>query len=276
MDSVQREFDVSERRACRVLEQHRSTQRYEAKEVDDFERALVKRMLELTRAQGHSRYGYRKITALLNKEGWGVNRKRIYRLWVQEGLKVPQLQRKRRRLGHSANGCCRLRPERPNHVWSYDFKFDVTDDGFRLKFLVVIDEFTRRCLAIEAGRGCAAGEVISALRRLFRLHGRPEFMRSDNGPEFVCKAVREWLEGLSIGTAYIEPGSPWENGYCESFISQFTDELLDREVFNSVLEAQVLADDYRDHYNQRRPHGSLDYQTPAEFMEQCMTGALVS
>lgn len=254
--------DVSERRACRVLGQPRSTQRYTPRRGDR-DRALVQRMLQLVRC--HPRYGYRRIWALLKAEGWRVNRKRVYRLWRQEGLKVPRRQRKKRRLGSSANGVVHHRAERKNHVWCYDFVSDQTDDGRTLKLLTIEDEFTRECLAIDVERSITSKEVIEALRFLFEVRAAPEFIRSDNGPEFIAQALRSWLKESGVETLYIEPGSPWENAYAESFNSRFRDELLDRELFTSLREAKVVVEDYRLEYNHRRPHSSLGYLTPAAY-----------
>jgi putative transposase len=253
---------ASERRACEVLKQPRSTQRYAAQERDD-ERPLMDRMLAMARR--YPRYGYRRITALLRREGFRVNRKRVYRLWRKMGLKVPQKQRKRRRLGHSGNGCVRHRASRIDHVWCYDFVSDQTVDGRTLKFLTVEDEYTRECLAIEVARSLTSREVIETLAYLFEIRGAPEHIRSDNGPEFIAHALRRWLSEAGVKTLYIEPGAPWENGFNESLNSRFRDELLNGELFTSLQEAKVVTEDYRLQYNHRRPHSSLGYQTPAEF-----------
>jgi putative transposase len=214
----------------------------------------------------HPRYGYRRITALLRGEGWRVNRKRVHRLWRLEGLKVARKQRQRRRLGSSDNGVVRRAATRRGQVWSYDFVMDQTADGRRLKMLPVVDEFTRECLEIEVARQLTAQDVMRVLDRLFTERGAPEFIRSDNGPEFVACAIKEWLARSGVATLYIEPGSPWQNAYAESFNSRFRDELLDREVFTTLTEAKVLVADYRRHYNVERPHSSLHYQTPAAFV----------
>lgn len=224
-------------------------------------------MIELARE--HPRYGYRRVTALLRREGWSVNGKRVHRLWRQAGLKVPQARRKRRRLGHGGNSCTRHRAERPNHVWSYDFVMDQTSDGRRLKILPVVDEYTRECLAIEVERGLTAEDVVSTLEYLFEVRGEPEHIRSDNGPEFIAEAVRGWLARRGSKTLYIAPGSPWENAYSETFNSRLRDELLDREEFETLKEAKVLLEDHRLEYNHRRPHSSLGYRTPAEFAAAC-------
>lgn len=253
---------ISERRACRALGVPRSTHRYVGR-AREREEALLLRIRTLARE--NPRYGYRRIRALLNREGWAVNLKRVHRLWRQEGLKVPPVQRKRRRLGQSQNSSQRLRAERADHVWSYDFVHDQTSDGRGLKVLPVVDEFTRECLAIEVQRSLTAEDVITTLEYLFELRGEPEFIRSDNGPEFVAEAVQSWLARRGAKTLYIAPGSPWENAYSETFNSRLRDELLDRELFETLKEAQVVIEDHRLDYNHRRPHSSLGYRTPAEF-----------
>ena len=259
-------FKISERRACRALGVPRSTLRYVGAERGRDE-ALLLRIRELARE--HPRYGYRRVTALLRREGWPVNRKRVHRLWRREGLRVPQAQRKRRRLGSSDSGCARHRAERPNQVWSYDFVADQTADGRRLKILPVVDEFTRECLTIEVERSLTAEDVVSTLEYLFEVRGVPESIRSDNGPEFIAEAVKGWLARRGTKTLYIEPGSPWENAYSETFNSRLRDELLDREVFETLKEAKVLLEDHRLGYNDHRPHSSLGYRTPAEFAASC-------
>ena len=216
-------------------------------------------------ARENPRYGYRRVKALLVRQGWTVNLKRVHRLWRREGLKVPQIQRKRRRLGQSENGCTRRQAERPNHVWSYDFIHDQTADGRGLKMLPVVDEFTRECLTIEVERSLTAEDVVSTLEYLFEVRGVPDHIRSDNGPEFIAEAVKSWLARRGSKTLYIEPGSPWENAYSETFNSRLRDELLDREVFETLKEAKVILEDHRLDYNHRRPHSSLGYRTPAEF-----------
>ena len=253
---------LSERRACRALGVPRSTLRYPGVEPER-DKELLLRIKELARK--HPRYGYRRVTALLRRDGWAVNLKRVHRLWRAAGLKVPQAQRKRRRVGTSENSCTRHRAERPNHVWSYDFVMDQTSDGKRLKILPVVDEFTRECLTIEVERSMVAEDVVSTLEYLFEIKGEPEHIRSDNGPEFIAEAVRSWLARRGSKTLYIAPGSPWENAYSESFNSRFRDEFLNREVFASLKEAKVLIEDHRQESNDHRPHSSLNYQTPAAF-----------
>ncbi len=266
-------LEVSQRRACRVLSQPRETQRYQPHRVDQ-DKALVAAMRGLS--QQHPRYGYRRITAMLRAEGWRVNRKRVYRLWRQEGLKVPVNKVKRERLGGSDNSCSRRRAEHINHVWSYDFVTDQTADGRRLKLLVVLDEYTRESLTIEAARRLKSTDVIATLGYLFAVRGTPQYLRSDNGPEFVAEAVRQWLKDSGVSTLYIAPGSPWENGYIESFNSRLSDELLKVESFSSLREAQVLVEQYRRQYNHQRPHSALGYQTPAAFAAGCLAPATAS
>jgi transposase InsO family protein len=251
---------VSERLACRVLGQHRSTQRKMPTTPDD-EAALTADIIALARQYG--RYGYRRVTALLRPAGWLVNHKRVERIWRREGPKVPPQQPKRGRLWLADGSCIRLRPEYPNHVWSYDFVEDRTHDGRKYRMLNVLDEFTRECLAIRVSRKLNSTDVLGVLTDLFILRGIPGHIRSDNGPEFVAKAVRDWIAAVGARTAYIEPGSPWENGYCESFNAKFRDELLDGEIFYSLKEAQTVIEAWRRHYNTIRPHSALDYRPPA-------------
>ena len=260
MEHVTAALDISERFACKVLDQHRSTQR-KAPEMADDEAALTGAIIELARQYG--RYGYRRITALLRAEGWRCNHKRVERIWRREGLKVPARQPKRGRLWLNDGSCVRLRPEHPNHVWAYDFVEDRTRDGRKLRLLNVVDEFTRECLAIRVGRTLGSADVIDVLADLFIARGTPGFVRSDNGGEFVATAVKGWIDGVGAKTAYIEPGSPWENGYVESFNGKLRDELLNAEVFNTLAEAKVLIEQWRRHYNTVRPHSSLDYRPPA-------------
>ena len=251
---------VSQRRACRVLGQCRSTQR-RTPAVPDDEPRLVARMVEL--ACRYGRYGYRRVTALLRSEGFAVNHKRIERLWKREGLKVPARQPKRGRLWLNDGSCIRLRPERKDHVWSYDFVQARTRDGRAFRMLNVIDEYTRECLAIDVARRLTSDDVLERLSDLFVRRGVPEHIRSDNGPEFTARAVREWLGRVGVGTLDIEPGSPWENGYIESFNGQLSDEVLDCEAFDTLREAQVLIERWRVVYNTVRPHSSLGYRPPA-------------
>ena len=252
---------MSERRVCRVLGQHRSTQRRIPTGRDDEER-LTADIVELARQYG--RYGYRKIAELLRTTaGWIVNDKRVERIWRREGLKVPAKQPKRGRLWLNDGSCVRLRAERRNHVWSYDFVEDRTHDGRKYRMLNIVDEFTHECLAIRINRKLNSVDVIDTLSDLFILRGVPEHIRSDNGPEFVAKALQEWIAAVGAKTAYIMPGSPWENGFIESFNARLRDELLDGEIFYSLKEAKIVIESWRRHYNTLRPHGSLGYKAPA-------------
>ena len=251
---------MSERRACEVLNQSRSTQRRK-KHVASDEPRLIRRMVQL--ASDYGRYGYRRVTAFLRDEGWRVNHKRIERLWRQEGLKVPQKQPKRRRLWLADGSCVRLRPASKDHVWSYDFVADRTSDGRAIRMLTLIDEHSRECLAIDVARGLKSEDVLERLSDLFVRRGVPSYIRSDNGSEFTATKVRQWLERVGVKTLFIEPGSPWENGYVESFNGKLRDELLAREQFDTLLEAKVLIERWRRHYNTVRPHSSLGYRVPA-------------
>ena len=252
---------VSERRVCLVLGQHRSTQRRIPTGREDEER-LTADLIELARR--HGRLGYRKIAEMLRtRAGWVVNDKRVERIWRREGLKVPSKQPKRSRLWLSDGSCVRLRAERANHVWSYDFVEDRTHGGRKYRMLNIIDEFTHECLAIRIDRKLNSTAVIDVLSDLFILRGVPEYVRSDNGPEFIAKAVQDWIKAVGAKTAYITPGSPWENGFIESFNARLRDELLDGEIFYSLKEARVVIESWRRHYNAERPHGSLGYKPPA-------------
>jgi putative transposase len=251
---------VSERRACRVLGQARSTQRRRPKVRDD-EDGLTERIIELATCYG--RYGYTRITALLHREGWKVNHKRVERIWHREGLRVPQKQPKRGRLWLGDGSCIRLRPAHRDHVWSYDFLFDRTRDGRAVKILTVIDEYTRECLAIRAERSLTSEEVLEVLDDLFVRRGVPEHIRSDNRSELTAEVVKRGLETLEVKSLYIEPGSPWENGYVESFHGKLRDELLNGELFDTLWETQVLLEQWRREYNAVRPHSSLGYRPPA-------------
>jgi len=214
-------------------------------------------------ASQYGRYGYRKVTGLLRNAGWHVNRKRVERIWRREGLKVPQKQPKRGRLWLNDGSCVRLRPQYPNHVWAYDFMMDRTHNGKAFRILTIIDEYTRECLDIVVERRLTLLDVIETLAELFVERGTPEHIRSDNGPEFCAKAVREWLARVSVGPLFIQPGSPWENGYCESFNGKLRDELLNREIFYTLHEAKILIENWRREYNEIRPHSSLGQQPPA-------------
>ena len=260
MNHVCHQLLVSERRACRVLGQPRSTQRL-IPYVPDDESLLVSRIIEL--AEQYGRYGYRMITGLLRREGWKVNHKRVERLWRREGLKVPKKQPKRGKLWLNDGSCIRLRPQYKNHVWSYDFMTARTADGRAFRILNIMDEYSRECLGILVKRHITSNDVIEVLSTLFITVGIPEHIRSDNGPELTAKALREWLSDLAVNTLFIEPGSPWENGYIESFNGKFRDELLNREIFTTLWEAKVLIENWRREYNEIRPHSSLGYRPPA-------------
>jgi putative transposase len=252
---------VSERRACQVLDQVRTTQRRELSTPSD-EKQLTIDIIEL--ASNYGRYGYRRITALLNQnKGWRVNHKRVERIWRMEGLKVPQKQPKRGRLWLNDGSCIRLRPDHKDHIWSYDFVKEHTEDGKAFRVLNIIDEYSRECLAALVERKIKSEDVLDQLFNLFVFRAVPEHIRSDNGPEFTARAVRKWLNQLGVKTLFIEPGSPWENGYIESFNGKMRDELLDREIFTTLAEAKVLIGQWRKEYNQIRPHSSLNYRPPA-------------
>ena len=251
---------MSERRACAALGQHRSTQRKVPRGRSD-EARLTADIITLARAYG--RYGYRRITALLNEAGWDVSVSRVARIWRREGLKVPVKQPKRRRLWLADGSCIRLRPERANHVWAYDFVEDRTSDGRKYRMLNIVDEFTRECLAIKVARKLNSMDVIETLADLFLLRGVPAHVRSDQGPEFIAEAVKGWIGAVGAQTAYIERASPWENGYVESFNGRLRDELLNGEIFTTLKEAQIVIEGWRQHYNRVRPHSSLGYKPPA-------------
>ncbi len=229
--------------------------------VADDEERLTAAIIELATMYG--RYGYRRITALLRAAGWVANKKRVERIWRREGLKVPKRQPKKGRLWLNAGSCVRLRPERANHVWAYDFVQDRTHDGRKFRMLCIVDEFTREALAIRVDRKLGSAEVLETLAELMLERGVPAHTRSDNGPEFVAQAVRDWITAVGAKTAYIEPGSPWENGYVEGFNSKLRDELLKREIFYSLREAQILVEGWRCHYNAIQPYSALRWAPPA-------------
>jgi putative transposase len=260
VERVVERLEVSERRACRVLGQHRSAQRYERCE-SNFSKAVTERTIEL--ACDYGRYGYRRITELLRREGWQVNHKRVERIWRREGLKVPRRQPKRRRLWLNDGSCVRMRPSRPNEVWSYDFVEGATNDRRKYRMLTLVDEYTRECLALDCARKLGSDDVQARLESLFIGRGLPDFIRSDNGSEFTASAVKDWLKDLGVRTLFIEPGSPWENGYIESFNGKLRDELLNGEIFDTMTEARVLTERWRQEYNRFRPHSSLGYRPPA-------------
>jgi transposase InsO family protein len=270
---VEQKMELSERRACDALQQPRMTQRYQPKQPDR-DKPLV---AEIKRLAGkHPRYGYRFVTVKLRQEGWRVNKKRVQRLWRQEGLQVPYRRKSKKLRGSSENSCSVKKAEYINHVWTYDFIEDATEDGRKLKFLTVLDEYTRESPAIEVGRSIRSTDVISVLEYLFMVRGAPGYIRSDNGPEFMAQAINRWLADKQVETLYIKPGSPWENGYIESFHARLRDELLDRELFYSVKQAGVLAEDWRVEYNHHRPHSSLGYKAPAAFAASCLASAPAS
>ncbi len=243
-----------------MLGQFRSTQRHLPPAHSEEER-LTARIIEL--ATQYGRYGYRRVTALLKEESWLVNHKRVERIWRREGLKVPQKQPKRSRLWLNDGSCIRLRPEHKDHVWSYDFVVARTSDGRSFRILTVLDEYTRECLATLVNRRITSPDVIDQLFHLFLFRGIPEHIRSDNGPEFTAREIRKWLNSLGVKTLFIEPGSPWENGYIESFNGKLRDELLNREIFTTLMEAKILIEGWRKEYNQVRPHSALGYRPPA-------------
>jgi len=248
--------------ACKVLKQARSTQRYKPK-LPDKDKPLIKDILTLSLK--HPRYGYRRITVLLRGDDWLVNFKRVYRLWCQEGLKIRRKQHKKLHTGTSKNSCDRKKPEYYNHVWSYDFVNERLENGRKVRMLVVIDEFTRECLALDVAKHFKGDNVVEVLRYLFAVRGCPKYIRSDNGPEFISEVVQMWLEKAGVDTLYVAPGSPWENGYVESFNSKLRDEFLNRELFLHIDELRYVADRWRMDYNHYRPHSSLDYMAPAAF-----------
>jgi putative transposase len=260
VDAAQDLYHLSERTACRIIGQPRGTQRYVPTAKPD-EDELTRNIVYL--AAEYGRYGYRRVTAMLNENGIEVGKDRVQRIWRREGLKVPKKQPKRARLWLNDGSCIRLRPEYPNHVWSFDFVETQTHDGRRVRLMTLIDEFTRKCLAIKVARRINAIGVIETLADAMLFNGLPTYIRSDNGPEMVARALRGWLTGLGTGNLYIEPGSPWENGYCESFNGKLRDECLNGEIFYSLKEAQVIIEKWRTHYNTKRPHSSLGYRPPA-------------
>jgi putative transposase len=253
---------VSERWACRVVGQHRSTQRYEPTPAED-DAALRRRLREISAER--PRWGYRRAHHRLREGGWLVNRKRVQRLWREEGLRVPVRRRKRQRLGDSTVPAKRLRAERPDHVWALDFVHDQTADGRVLRLLNVVDEFTREALVMLVERSIDADATVSVLERLLAERAAPEYLRMDNGPELTAHALKDWCEFSRAGTAYIDPGSPWQNPFVESFHSRVRDELLDIEEFSCPAEAKVVIGDWREDYNHQRPHSALGMRTPATF-----------
>jgi putative transposase len=262
---LQERLGFSERRACRLAGQHRSTQRHAVTAADD-EAALRVELRAFSRRR--PRWGYRQAHQHLLDQGWSINRKRTQRLWREEGLRVPQKRRKRQRRGDSTIPGDRLRAERPDHVWAFDFQWDVTEDGRAVKLLYVVDEFTREALAMEAERRIDADKVVDVLDRIVaEQRRRPGFVRCDNGPEMTSNALRDWCRFSRTGAAFIEPGSPWENPFVESFNSRVRDELLAVESFSCLTEAKVMVEDFRVDYNRNRPHRAHAMMTPAAFAE---------
>jgi putative transposase len=253
-------FGISQRRACKALGFQRTTIRRTPKDDADEDR-LRYDIIRLSNRFG--RYGYRRITAMLRAEGWRVNHKRVERLWREESLKIPKKQPRRGRLYLNDGSCIRLRPFYPNHVWSYDFVNDTLVGGVGIRMLTVIDEFTRECLCIRVAHQLKSDDVLDVLGELFITHGLPDHIRSDNGSEFTSSALREWLQQLEVKTAYIEPGSPWENGFNERFNGSLRDECLNRERFYNLKEAQTMIEQWRHEYNHIRPHSALGYRPPA-------------
>ena len=260
---------VSERQVCRALGQHRSTQRYERKQPQkDCE--LIDQIRQQVKRKKHRRYGYRRITEILRRLGGWVNHKRIYRLWSTHDFKLPRKRKGKKRFnGNGHNACDQKPPAYVDHIWSYDFVEEKLDNGRKVRILNIIDEFTRECLATESGFNLKAHDVTDILRYLFQVRGCPTYIRSDNGAEFVAAAVKMFLGNSGVETLYIEPGSPWENGYIESFNARMRDELLDGELLLNLTELKYLVERWRMDYNHYRPHGSLDYQTPAAYADQC-------
>jgi transposase InsO family protein len=257
---AQQKLGVTERRACSALGQSRGLQRRSPFRPND-EEALTADIVKL--ATRYGRYGYKRITALLRTQGWVVNHKRVERIWRAEGLKVPQKHKKKGRLYLNDGSCIRLRPNWLDHVWAYDFVAERLRDGRKIRTLTVIDEYTRECLSLRTDYKLGADEVMDVLTDLFVTRGIPDHIRSDNGSEFTAKAIKAWLHKLKVKTLYIEPGSPWENGYNESFNGRLRDELLNGETFYTLKEAQVIMEQWRHHYNHIRPHTSLGYKPPA-------------
>ncbi len=262
MKQLQETFSVSERRACRVLDQPRSSQRFEGQPKDEDAR-LTKRILEHVRDR--PRWGYRRIGQLLKREGEILNLKKMYRLWKAAGLKVPQKRRKKRALGQKKNACHVQPATFKNDVWTWDFVHSSTVDGQQIRFLNIVDEYTRVCLKIKVGRSITSEDAIDTLAELFAMHGVPKRLRCDNGPEFISDAIKNWLVKIGVGVLYIEPGSPWQNGLCESFNGRLRDEYLQLADLLSERDARLKANAWQRDFNEVRPHSSLGYLTPAEF-----------
>jgi transposase InsO family protein len=266
-------FSVSERRACDVLDQPRSSQRYEGQPKDEDQR-VSKRILELVRER--PRYGYRRIAVLLRRDGEVINDKRMYRLWKAAGLKVPRKRRKNRVTGDKKNACDVASASFMHDVWTWDFVQSSTVDGRKIRFLNIVDEHTRLCLSIKSGRSITSEDAIDTLAELFAMHGVPKRIRCDNGPEFISVAIKQWLSELGVDVLYIEPGSPWQNGVCESFNSKLRDEYLHQTDLLSESDARVKARAWREDFNNQRPHSSLGYLTPSEFARRSAASASVA
>ena len=262
---LQEKFSVSERRACSVLDQPRSSQRFEGKPKDEDAR-LTRRILELVRQR--PRWGYRRIGQLLKREGESLNMKRMYRLWKSAGLKVPRKRRKKRAAGQKQNACHVQVAMFQHDVWTWDFVQASTIDGRTIRFLNIVDEYTRYCLKIKVGRGIKSEDAIDTLAELFSIHGVPKRIRCDNGPEFISLAIKEWLVKIGVSVLYIEPGAPWQNGLCESFNSRFRDEFLNQTELANVPDARLKSSAWAQDFNHERPHSSLGYLTPAEFSQR--------
>ena len=266
---------MSQRRACRALGQHRSTQRYESQQPEK-DRELIEEIRKQVKCRKHRKYGYRRITEILRVLGWLVNHKRIYRLWSTYDFKLPRKPKgKKRYNGNGQNACDQKPPDYVDHIWSYDFVEDKLENGRKVRILNIIDEFTRECLATESGFTLKAHDVTDVLRYLFQVRGCPTYIRSDNGPEFISEAVKTFLLNSGVETLYIEPGSPWENGYVESFNARMRDELLNGELFLNLTELKYVVDRWRMDDNHYRPHSSLGYQTPAAYAEPCRLEGLI-
>jgi putative transposase len=266
---LQDRLGLSQRRACQIVGQHRSTQRH-APADPDLDRVLRRWLRRFSRR--HPRWGYRRAHTVAVREGWVVNRKKIQRLWREEGLRVPQKRRKRQRLGDSTTPAGRLSAEHPDHVWALDYQFDVTATGKTLKILHVVDEHTRESLSDLVAYSIDADATVGVLDKIVGQRGRyPRFIRCDNGPELTAAALKDWCRFGGAGTSYIDPGAPWQNPWVESYGSRIRDELLAIEVFDTLLEAQVLVADWREEYNSYRPHSALGMLTPTEYAHQWRT-----
>lgn len=271
--TLQDSYPVSERRACKVIGQNRSTQRYKARDRRD-DQLLITAIHRLV--NNHPRRGCRFITACLKREGWRMNYKKVHRIWKEEGFKVPRKQRKKRAVGTFSNACDKRVATHRNDVWSWDFIHDRMTNGRQLKFLVIIDEYTRENLCLEVGYSFTADDVLNILSGLMAIHGVPTHIRSDNGPEFIARHMRKWLCQAQVNILYVEPGAPWQNGYAESFNSRLRDEFLEMHYFTTLQEAQYKTASWKSYYNEGRPHASLGYRTPKEFAESCLAGCSTS